>query len=69
MTITVAIKPEIEKARHVVGGRLLKLFGVADGARTHDNRNHNPYFFIFAFVDYSPIININQQLTILILVI
>jgi hypothetical protein len=36
--------------------------GVADGARTHDNRNHNPYFYIFLFVDWYSIININQQL-------
>ena len=25
--------------------------GVADGARTHDNRNHNPDFIVFAIVD------------------
>ena len=25
--------------------------GVADGARTHDNRNHNPEFMVFAIVE------------------
>ena len=25
--------------------------GVADGARTHDNRNHNPDFILFFTVD------------------
>jgi hypothetical protein len=25
--------------------------GVADGARTHDNRNHNPDFLLFHCVD------------------
>jgi hypothetical protein len=37
--------------------------GVADGARTNDNRNHNPDFFIFRSVDSSSTINTNQQLT------
>ena len=27
-------------------------FGVADGARTHDNRNHNPDFLVFHPVDW-----------------
>jgi len=36
--------------------------GVADGARTHDNRNHNPDFFVFPFVDLHSKINTNQQL-------
>ena len=34
---------------------------MADGARTNDNRNHNPDFFIFHRVDSSSTININQQ--------
>ena len=39
------------------------LYGVADGARTHDNRNHNPEFIVFANVDWCGTIYINQQLT------
>ncbi len=31
--------------------RSVESIGVADGARTHDNRNHNPYFIIFARVE------------------
>jgi hypothetical protein len=35
-------------------------FGVADGARTHDNRNHNPDFSIFRRIDLDRKIHINQ---------
>ena len=43
-------------------GQNVVLDGVADGARTHDNRNHNPYFSLFLFVDWHSIIYTNQQL-------
>ncbi|MBC7860329.1 MAG: hypothetical protein H7Z39_16470 [Burkholderiaceae bacterium] len=33
---------EKQKARSWEPGFLLEFDGVADGARTHDNRNHNP---------------------------
>ena len=38
----------------------LVFFGVADGARTHDNRNHNPGLYQLSYshrraADYSPI--------------
>ena len=30
-------------------GAWLKVFGVADGARTHDNRNHNPGLYQLSY--------------------
>ena len=39
-----------KEIRHLACGK--QLDGVADGARTHDNRNHNPDFLAFAPVDW-----------------
>jgi hypothetical protein len=40
------------KKTHLVKvGLDVDFLGVADGARTHDNRNHNPDFFVFPFVE------------------
>jgi hypothetical protein len=57
--------PQVDRQAGVIRTNLL---GVADGARTHDNRNHNPEFLVFANVDWRNTININQQLTKIILV-
>ncbi|MDP3191028.1 hypothetical protein [Rhodoferax sp.] len=52
----------MKKAHYHFDSELSWDTGVADGARTHDNRNHNPEFYVFPFVDFCSIININQQL-------
>ena len=39
-----------QKAQPVKAG-LFCDFGVADGARTHDNRNHNPDSLVFVCVE------------------
>ncbi|WP_321933477.1 hypothetical protein, partial [Burkholderia cenocepacia] len=39
-----------QKARLNEPGFLLEFVGVADGTRTHDDRNHNPYIFFLYFI-------------------
>ncbi len=40
---------ENEKAPMVIFHRGFIEFGVADGARTHDNRNHNPGLYQLSY--------------------
>ena len=42
------VAPKNKKAQPVKVG-LLHDFGVADGARTHDNRNHNPGLYQLSY--------------------
>ncbi len=41
-------KPK-KKAPQPEGLRRFSFFGVADGARTHDNRNHNPGLYQLSY--------------------
>jgi hypothetical protein len=56
-----------KKPNHKGLGFLLDSVGVADGARTHDNRNHNPYFFYLHPLIIVATLYINQQLKIQVL--
>jgi hypothetical protein len=40
---------EVEAARSARDWGSTKMFGVADGARTHDNRNHNPGLYQLSY--------------------
>ena len=39
-----------------MGAGFFKFFGVADGARTHDNRNHNPGLYQLSYSHREPVI-------------
>ncbi len=38
-----------KKPRYLTDSGVFILFGVADGARTHDNRNHNPGLYQLSY--------------------
>ncbi len=39
----------IKKTKGLLKPELFNEFGVADGARTHDNRNHNPGLYQLSY--------------------
>ena len=49
---------EIKNAPHMYAGRFC-LTGVADGARTHDNRNHNPGLYQLSYSHHRTVDQIN----------